>query len=120
MGASLALWAAARQPESFDRVVIYYGTSSLDFSAMTARVLGHFVDDDVMVSDDDVTLLSAELFEGVRNPSCGTTPTPCTGLPSRVSTAAMTRRPRSSRGNEPWTSSRTERDAASPPIGYQS
>ncbi|MCO5314299.1 MAG: dienelactone hydrolase family protein [Microthrixaceae bacterium] len=68
MGASLALWAAARQPESFDRVVIYYGTSSLDFSAMTARVLGHFVDDDVMVSDDDVTLLSAELFEAGSEP----------------------------------------------------
>lgn len=63
MGASMALWAAARQPESFDKVVAYYGTSSLDFSHLQARVLGHFVDDDVMVPDDDVTLLSAELFE---------------------------------------------------------
>ncbi|NLA35070.1 MAG: dienelactone hydrolase family protein [Actinobacteria bacterium] len=63
MGASLALWAAARQPESFNKVVAYYGTSSLDFSHMTAQVLGHFVDDDVMLSDDDVTLMSAELFE---------------------------------------------------------
>lgn len=68
MGASLGLWAAARQPESFDSVVAYYGTSSLDFSQMRAGVLGHFVENDVMVDDDDVTLLSAELFEAGLEP----------------------------------------------------
>lgn len=68
MGASLALWAAARQPESFHRVVAYYGTSSLDYSLMRAEVLAHFVDDDVMVSDDDVTLFASELFEAGLEP----------------------------------------------------
>jgi len=63
MGASWALWAATRQPESFDRVVVYYGSQSIDFSDLRADVLGHFAEHDEMVSADDVVVLEAELFE---------------------------------------------------------
>lgn len=63
MGASWALWAATRQPESFDKVVVYYGSQSIDFSDLRARVQGHFAEHDELVAEDDVLLLESELFE---------------------------------------------------------
>ena len=68
MGASWALWAATRQPESFDKVVAYYGSQAIDFGDMAARVQGHFAEHDSLVSDDDVVLLEADLFELGRDP----------------------------------------------------
>lgn len=68
MGASWALWAATRQPETFHSVVAYYGIQKLDFTSLTARVQGHFVDHDPLVDDDDVVLLEADLFELGREP----------------------------------------------------
>jgi carboxymethylenebutenolidase len=63
MGASWALWAATRQPESFGKVVAYYGSQTIDFGDLSARVLGHFAEHDELVSADDVVLLEADLFE---------------------------------------------------------
>lgn len=63
MGASWALWAATRQPESFDKVVAYYGSQSIDFGDLKARVQGHFAEHDELVAEDDVLLLESELFE---------------------------------------------------------
>ena len=63
MGASWALWAATRQPESFDKVVVYYGSQSIDFGDLQARVQGHFAEHDELVAEDDVLLLESELFE---------------------------------------------------------
>ena len=63
MGASWALWAATRQPESIDRVVAYYGTQSMDFDQLRARVLGHFPTDDSLIAADDLVEMEADLFE---------------------------------------------------------
>lgn len=63
MGASWALWAATRQPESFSKVVAYYGTQSIDFSDLRSRVQGHFAERDELVEPDDVVALEADLFE---------------------------------------------------------
>lgn len=68
MGGSWALWAATRQPESFSKVVVYYGSQSIDFADLTASVQGHFAERDELVSEDDVVLLESELFELGREP----------------------------------------------------
>lgn len=68
MGASWALWAATRQPESFHKVVAYYGSQTIDFTDMAASVQGHFAENDDLVSADDVVLLEADLFELGRDP----------------------------------------------------
>ncbi|MFN8051633.1 MAG: dienelactone hydrolase family protein [Acidimicrobiales bacterium] len=63
MGASWALWAATRQPDSFSKVVAYYGSQTIDFSDLRAQVQGHFPEHDALVSPDDIVLLEADLFE---------------------------------------------------------
>lgn len=63
MGASWALWAATRQPESFHKVVAFYGTQTIDFTDLAADVQGHFAERDDLVSADDIVLLEADLFE---------------------------------------------------------
>lgn len=68
MGASWALWAATRQPESFHKVVAYYGSQTIDFTDMAAQVQGHFAEHDELVSNDDIVLLEADLFELGRDP----------------------------------------------------
>ncbi|MEZ5321077.1 MAG: dienelactone hydrolase family protein [Microthrixaceae bacterium] len=68
MGASWALWAATRQPETFVRVVAYYGTQSIDFSDLTAAVQCHFADRDEVVRPEEVIELTASLFESGREP----------------------------------------------------
>lgn len=62
MGASWAMWLATRQPDSVRRVVAYYGTQNIDFSAMQAAVLGHFATDDDLVADDEVVEMQARLL----------------------------------------------------------
>ena len=61
MGASWALWLAARQPESVDAVVVYYGSQDIDFADLRARVLGHFADDDLLVTEDQRDEMLAHL-----------------------------------------------------------
>lgn len=62
MGASWALWAATRQPDSVDAVVAYYGSQSIDFDALRAPVLGHFAEDDPLVTDDDLVEMQSHLL----------------------------------------------------------
>ncbi|MGI9610717.1 MAG: dienelactone hydrolase family protein [Acidimicrobiia bacterium] len=53
MGASMALWLAARQPEEVAASIVFYGTQSIDFDQATATFQGHFGDADHMVSEED-------------------------------------------------------------------
>lgn len=62
MGASWALWAATRQPDSVDAVVAYYGAQNIDFQALTAPVLGHFAESDPFVTDDELVEMQAHLL----------------------------------------------------------
>jgi carboxymethylenebutenolidase len=62
MGASWALWAATRQPESVRAVVAYYGTQNIDFELLRAPVLGHFADDDEIVSIDELIEMQSHLL----------------------------------------------------------
>jgi carboxymethylenebutenolidase len=68
MGASWAIWAATRQPESFSKVAVYYGTQSIDFDDLTAAIQGHFAEHDELVGDDAVVELEADLFERGHEP----------------------------------------------------
>lgn len=61
MGASWALWAAARQPDSVAAVVAYYGHQDMDFDGLTAAVLCHFAGSDPLVGADQATEMIAHL-----------------------------------------------------------
>ena len=61
MGASMALWLAARVPEAMAGTVVYYGGQDIDMADATCAFLGHYVDDDPYVDDDELALLEAEL-----------------------------------------------------------
>ena len=61
MGASMALWLAARVPESMAGTVVYYGGQDIDMADATCAFLGHYVEDDPYVDDDELALLEAEL-----------------------------------------------------------
>lgn len=62
MGASWALWLATRQPDSIDAVVAYYGSQNIDFTGLTAPVLGHFAEFDPLVSEDELVEMQAHLL----------------------------------------------------------
>ena len=62
MGASWALWAATRQPDSIHAVVAYYGTQHIDFAELRAPVLGHFGDADHLVTEDELVEMHAHLL----------------------------------------------------------
>jgi carboxymethylenebutenolidase len=62
MGASWGLWAATRQPESVRAVVAYYGTQNIDFELLRAPVLGHFGEDDEIVSRDELIEMQSHLL----------------------------------------------------------
>ena len=53
MGGSMALWLAARLPESIKAVVTFYGTQSIDFDDATATFQGHFGGADPMIDEED-------------------------------------------------------------------
>lgn len=61
MGASWALWGAARVPELVGAVSVFYGTTDVDFAPVRAAVQGHFAEFDEMTSDDDVVEMEAHL-----------------------------------------------------------
>ncbi len=61
MGASWALWLAARSPEEVAAAVAFYGTQSVDFDDAKAAFQGHYAEFDEHVSDDDVVELQAHL-----------------------------------------------------------
>lgn len=62
MGASWALWAATRQPDSVNAVVAYYGTQHIDFADLRAPVLGHFGESDHLVTEDELVEMHAHLL----------------------------------------------------------
>ncbi len=53
MGASLAMWLAARSPLEVSAVVSFYGAQSIDFENADAAFQGHYGDADHMVSEED-------------------------------------------------------------------
>ncbi len=65
MGASLALWASVRLPESIGKVVAFYGVQSIDFAGSSAKYQLHLVDDDDLVSEDEAVFMQATM--GIEN-----------------------------------------------------
>ena len=53
MGASMAFWLSARLPDTVTGVVTFYGAQSIDFDPSTATYLGHFAENDHLVSEED-------------------------------------------------------------------
>lgn len=67
MGASLALWASIRMPGAIDRVVAFYGSQSIDFTAANAAYLLHFAQDDEIIDSDEAAFMEATIeLEGCR------------------------------------------------------
>ncbi len=62
MGASWALWLATRLPDDVDAVVAYYGSQNIDFDDLGAPVLGHFAEEDPLVTEDELTEMHARLL----------------------------------------------------------
>ena len=61
MGASMALWLAARVPHAVAATAVFYGDQEIDMVTATSAFLGHFAEHDDYVDDDTLTLLEAEL-----------------------------------------------------------
>jgi carboxymethylenebutenolidase len=53
MGASLALWLAARSPAQVGAAVAFYGTQSIDLGPVRGAVQCHFAEDDAFIDDDE-------------------------------------------------------------------
>ncbi len=53
MGASLALWLAARSSDTVRAVVSFYGAQSIDFDRAQAVFQGHYAEHDHLVSEED-------------------------------------------------------------------
>ncbi len=64
MGASMALWLAARLPDVVDTCVVFYGAQSIDFDQAAASFQGHFAENDHLVSEEDRVLTEAFLRLG--------------------------------------------------------
>lgn len=61
MGASWALWLTARMPELIGAAAIFYGLQNMDMADARAPIQGHFAEHDDFESEDDITLLEADL-----------------------------------------------------------
>jgi carboxymethylenebutenolidase len=61
MGASLALWLAARVPDAIAATTVYYGAQDIDMIDARSAFLGHFAEDDPYVDQDGLVLLESEL-----------------------------------------------------------
>jgi carboxymethylenebutenolidase len=61
MGASWALWLAARIPDLVGATVCFYGSQSIDMTPATSAFLGHYAETDPYVDEDERTLLEADL-----------------------------------------------------------
>jgi carboxymethylenebutenolidase len=61
MGASLALWASVRLPDTFAAVSAFYGTQSIDFAGATATYQVHLAGSDHLVSEDDAVFMEATM-----------------------------------------------------------
>lgn len=61
MGASMALWLAARVPEDVVATAVYYGGQDIDMEDARCAFLGHFAETDPYVDEDGLVLLESEL-----------------------------------------------------------
>jgi carboxymethylenebutenolidase len=61
MGAAWSLAAAAQAPENVSAVVLFYGTNSVDFSQVKARILCHFAETDEWEPLDGVRAMEADM-----------------------------------------------------------
>jgi carboxymethylenebutenolidase len=61
MGASMALWLAARVPDAIAATVVFYGAQDIDMADARSAVLGHYAEDDAYVDEDGLVLLESEL-----------------------------------------------------------
>lgn len=67
MGASLALWLSARLPTVVNAAVAFYGAQSIDFDEATADYLGHFAENDHIVSEEDRVVTESFIRLGGRS-----------------------------------------------------
>jgi carboxymethylenebutenolidase len=61
MGASMALWLAARVPGPIVATVVFYGGQDIDMIDARCAFLGHYAEADPYVDDDGLVLLESEL-----------------------------------------------------------
>ncbi len=61
MGASMALWLAARVPDAVAATAVYYGGQDIDMADATSAFLGHYAEQDPYVDEDGLVLLESEL-----------------------------------------------------------
>jgi carboxymethylenebutenolidase len=61
MGASMALWLAARVPDAIAATAVYYGGQDIDMVDARSAFLGHYAEHDPYVDDDSLVLLESEL-----------------------------------------------------------
>jgi carboxymethylenebutenolidase len=61
MGASMALWLAARVPDAVAATAVFYGGQDIDMADARSAFLGHYAEVDPFVDDDGLVLLESEL-----------------------------------------------------------
>jgi carboxymethylenebutenolidase len=61
MGASMALWLAARVPHDVAATAVYYGGQDIDMEDARCAFLGHYAETDPYVDHDALVLLESEL-----------------------------------------------------------
>jgi carboxymethylenebutenolidase len=61
MGASMALWLAARVPDAVVATAVYYGGQDIDMEDARCAFLGHYAERDPYVDEDGLVLLESEL-----------------------------------------------------------
>jgi carboxymethylenebutenolidase len=61
MGASMALWLAARVPDDVAATTVYYGGQDIDMEDARCAFLGHYAETDAYVDEDGLVLLESEL-----------------------------------------------------------
>ena len=61
MGASMALWLAARVPDDVAATAVYYGGQDIDMEDARCAFLGHYAETDPYVDEDGLVLLESEL-----------------------------------------------------------
>jgi carboxymethylenebutenolidase len=61
MGGSWAIWLSARAPGTVAATTTFYGAQDMDLIDSRSAYLGHFAEQDEFVTDDELTLLEADL-----------------------------------------------------------
>jgi carboxymethylenebutenolidase len=61
MGASMALWLSAREPDGVAATVTFYGTQDIDLRGATSAYLGHYAEHDDYVPEDELVFFESSL-----------------------------------------------------------